>query len=132
MNIGQVAKQSGISSKMIRYYEEIGLIDAAKRSNVGYRIYTDSDLKTLNFIKHARGLGFSSEQMKELISLWKNTGRSSAEVKELASKHIEDLNNKIKSLQEMVNALQDSVVRCSGDLNSDCTILNHIEHGIDI
>ena len=69
MNIGQVAKQAGISAKMIRYYEEIGLIDAAKRTDAGYRIYSDRDLKTLNFIKHSRELGFSSEQMKELISL---------------------------------------------------------------
>ena len=74
MNIGQVSKQSGISAKMIRYYEEIGLIDAAKRSDAGYRIYTDQDLKTLSFVKHARELGFSSEQMKQLISLWQNTG----------------------------------------------------------
>ncbi|OTG80348.1 Cu(I)-responsive transcriptional regulator [Acinetobacter sp. ANC 4648] len=132
MNIGQVSKQSGISSKMIRYYEEIGLIDVAKRSDAGYRIYTEQDLKTLNFIKHARDLGFSSEQMKELISLWKNTGRTSAEVKQLASKHIEALNQKIKTLQEMVDTLQDSVVSCSGDSSSNCTILKHIEHGADI
>ena len=129
MNIGQVAKQSGISSKMIRYYEEIGLINIAKRSDAGYRIYSDQDLKTLNFIKHARELGFSSEQMKELISLWKNTDRSSAEVKQLASRHIEDLNNKIKSLQDMVNTLQQSVACCAGNESSDCSILAHIENG---
>lgn len=131
MNIGQVSKQSGISSKMIRYYEEIGLMNAVKRSEAGYRIYTDQDLKTLNFVKHARDLGFSSEQMKELISLWKNTGRTSAEVKQLALKHIEDLNKKIKSLQDMVNTLQASVINCSGDLSPNCTILKHIEHGAD-
>lgn len=129
MNIGQVSKQSGISAKMIRYYEEIGLIDAAKRSDVGYRIYTNQDLKTLSFVQHARELGFSSEQMKELISLWKNTGRTSAEVKQLASKHIENLNYKIKALQDMVSTLQASVVNCSGDSSPNCTILTHIEHG---
>ena len=129
MNIGQVSKQSGISAKMIRYYEEIGLIDAAKRSDAGYRIYTDQDLKTLSFVQHARELGFSSEQMKELISLWKNTGRTSAEVKQLASKHIENLNYKIKALQDMVSTLQASVVNCSGDSSPNCTILKHIEHG---
>ena len=80
MNIGEVAKQTGFSAKMIRYYEDIGLIDAAKRTDAGYRIYTEQDVKTLNFIRHARELGFSAEQMKGLISLWKNTDRSSAEV----------------------------------------------------
>ena len=129
MNIGQVAKQAGISAKMIRYYEEIGLIDAAKRTDAGYRIYSDRDLKTLNFIKHSRELGFSSEQMKELISLWRNTDRSSAEVKQLASKHIEDLNHKIKSLQDMVNALEQSVACCAGNESPDCSILMQIEHG---
>ncbi len=129
MNIGQVAKQAGISAKMIRYYEEIGLIDAAKRTDAGYRIYSDRDLKTLNFIKHSRELGFSSEQMKELISLWRNTDRSSAEVKQLASKHIEDLKHKIKSLQDMVNALEQSVACCPGNDSPDCSILMQIENG---
>lgn len=129
MNIGQVAKQSGISAKMIRYYEDIGLIEAAKRSDAGYRIYTVQDLKTLGFIKHARELGFSSEQMKELISLWRNTGRSSAEVKQLASQHIQALNQKIQSLQDMVNALEQSVAHCAGDHRPECSILNHLEKG---
>ncbi|MGB8808242.1 MAG: MerR family transcriptional regulator, partial [Acinetobacter calcoaceticus] len=103
MNIGQASKQSGISAKMIRYYEEIGLLEAAQRSASGYRIYSETHLKTLNFLKHARELGFSSEQMKELISLWKNTDRHSAEVKALTVKHIAELNQKIAHLQEMVN-----------------------------
>ena len=89
MNIGQASKLSGISSKMIRYYEQIGLLDSAKRSASGYRIYSEQDLKTLSFIKHARDLGFSSEQMKELLGLWKNADRQSAEVKQLTLKHIE-------------------------------------------
>ena len=131
MNIGQVSKQTGISAKMIRYYEQIGLIDVAKRSDAGYRIYTDRDLKSLSFVKHARELGFPSEQMKQLISLWQNTGRTSAEVKQLASQHIEDLNLKIKALQDMVNTLQASVVNCPGDSSPNCTILTHIEHGAD-
>ncbi len=101
MNIGQASKHSGISAKMIRYYEEIGLLEAAQRSASGYRIYSETDLKTLNFLKHARELGFSSEQMKELISLWKNTDRHSVEVKALTVKHIAELKQKIAHLQEM-------------------------------
>ena len=129
MNIGQAAKQSGLSAKMIRYYEDIGLIDVAKRTDAGYRIYTEQDVKTLNFIRHARELGFSAEQMKGLISLWKNTDRSSAEVKQLALKHIDDLNQKIKTLQEMVNTLEQSVSSCAGNESPDCSILEHIEKG---
>lgn len=129
MNIGQAAKHTGISAKMIRYYEDIGLIEPAKRSDAGYRIYAAQDLKTLGFIKHARELGFSSEQMKELISLWRNTGRSSAEVKQLASQHIAALNEKIQTMQEMVQVLEQSVACCAGDHRPECSILNHLEKG---
>ena len=100
MNIGQASKHSGISAKMIRYYEEIGLLEAAQRSASGYRIYSETDLKTLNFLKHARELGFSSEQMKELISLWKNTDRHSAEVKALTVKHIAELKQKLHTYKK--------------------------------
>ena len=130
MNIGQVSKQSGISSKMIRYYEQIGLLDAAKRASSGYRVYSDQDLKTLNFIRHARDLGFSSEQMKELLSLWKNTERQSAEVKQLTLQHIQVLNEKIAQLQAMVNLLQHSANHCSGNEQADCAILKNIELGV--
>lgn len=106
MNIGQAAKQSGISAKMIRYYEDIGLLPASKRTDAGYRMYSEEDIKTLKFIQHSRELGFSTEQMKELMSLWKNEGRQSAEVKELTQKHIDALNKKIADLQAMVSALQ--------------------------
>lgn len=129
MNIGQISKQTGISSKMIRYYEQIGLLDLAKRSASGYRIYYEQDLKTLNFLKHARDLGFSSEQMKELLSLWKNTERQSAEVKQLTLKHIDVLNQKIAQLQSMVNLLQASANHCTGDHQANCTILENIEFG---
>lgn len=130
MNIGQAAKQSGISAKMIRYYEEIGLLHAVNRSDAGYRIYTAQDLKALHFIKHARELGFSSEQMKDLLSLWKNTDRQSAEVKKLALQHIEQLNQKIKSLKDMVLVLEQATECCAGDHGSDCSILNQIEQGL--
>lgn len=132
MNIGQASKHSGISAKMIRYYEEIGLLEAAQRSASGYRIYSETDLKTLNFLKHARELGFSSEQMKELISLWKNTDRHSAEVKALTVKHIAELKQKIAHLQEIVNILQASADDCCGDQQASCAILDHIEKGVGV
>lgn len=98
----------------------------------GYRIYSETDLKTLNFLKHARELGFSSEQMKELISLWKNTDRHSAEVKALTVKHIAELKQKIAHLQEMVNILQASADDCCGDQQASCAILDHIEKGVGV
>lgn len=102
MNIGQAAKRSGISAKMIRYYEEIGLLPAPKRSESGYRDYSDADIRMLGFIQHARELGFSSEQMKELLGLWQNEVRQSSEVKQLAQKHITILEQKIQDMQAMV------------------------------
>lgn len=130
MNIGQAAKASGISAKMIRYYESIGLLNNAQRSDAGYRIYSEADIKTLSFLRHARDLGFSSEQMKDLLGLWKNQSRQSVEVKALALKHIQTLNQKIADLQVMVEILQQSVDGCAGNDQADCTILNQIETGM--
>ena len=130
MNIGQAAKSSGISAKMIRYYESIGLLNSAQRTDAGYRLYSEADVKTLSFLRHARDLGFSSEQMKELLGLWKNTDRHSAEVKQLALKHIETLNQKIADLQAMVQILQNSVDGCAGNEQAECNILNQIEKGV--
>ena len=130
MNIGQAAKRSGISAKMIRYYEEIGLLPAPKRSDAGYRVYTDADIKTLSFIQHARELGFSSEQMKELLGLWLNQSRQSREVKQLAQKHIQFLEQKIADMQQMLLILQQSVAQCADDEQADCQILKQIEQGV--
>ncbi|WP_180183579.1 Cu(I)-responsive transcriptional regulator [Acinetobacter sp. YH01020] len=130
MNIGQAAKASGISAKMIRYYESIGLLNNAQRTDAGYRIYSETDIKTLSFLRHARDLGFSSEQMKDLLGLWKNQSRQSVEVKALALKHIQTLNQKIADLQAMVEILQQSVDGCAGNDQADCTILNQIETGM--
>ena len=130
MNIGQAAKSSGISAKMIRYYEDIGVLPASKRSDAGYRMYSEDDLKTLHFIRHARELGFSTEQMKELLELWKNNDRQSAEVKALTQKHILALKQKIADLQAMVDNLQQSVNCCAGNQQAECEILNKIEFGI--
>lgn len=129
MNIGQAAKQSTLSTKMIRYYEEIGLIEKVRRSDSGYRLYSEQDIKDLNFIRHARDLGFSTQQMKELMGLWKKTDRNSAEVKQMTLKHIENLNQKIKELQTMVLFLQESANQCAGNEQTECAILNQIERG---
>ncbi|WP_216935482.1 MULTISPECIES: Cu(I)-responsive transcriptional regulator [unclassified Acinetobacter] len=130
MNIGQAAKRSGISAKMIRYYEDIGLLSAPKRSDAGYRVYTEADIKTLSFIQHARELGFSSEQMKELLGLWLNSSRQSSEVKQLAQKHIQFLQQKIADMQHMLMILEQSVEQCAGNQQSDCQILKQIEQGV--
>ncbi|WP_180035158.1 MULTISPECIES: Cu(I)-responsive transcriptional regulator [unclassified Acinetobacter] len=130
MNIGQAAKASGISAKMIRYYESIGLLNNTQRTDAGYRVYSEADIKTLSFLRHARDLGFSSEQMKDLLGLWKNQSRQSVEVKALALKHIQTLNQKIADLQAMVEILQQSVDGCAGNDQADCTILNQIETGM--
>ena len=129
MNIGQASERSGISPKMIRYYEQIGLLDTAKRSNSGYRIYSNQDIKNLCFLRQARDLGFSSKQMKELLNLWKNTDRQSADVKKLTLTHIETLNRKIAQLQDMVSLLQVSADHCSGNENAECAILEDLEQG---
>ena len=129
MNIGQASERSGISPKMIRYYEQIGLLDTAKRSNSGYRIYSNQDIKNLCFLRQARDLGFSSKQMKELLNLWKNTDRHSADVKKLTLTHIETLNRKIAQLQDMVSLLQISADHCSGNENAECAILEDLEQG---
>lgn len=130
MNIGQAAKRSGISAKMIRYYEEIGLLPAPKRSASGYRIYSEADIRSLSFIQHARELGFSSEQMKELLGLWLNQSRQSREVKQLAQKHIQFLEQKIADMQQMLLILQQSVAQCADDEQADCQILKQIEQGV--
>ena len=129
MNIGQVAKQTGLSSKMIRYYEEVGLLSNIQRSSAGYRVYSAQDLQALRFIRHARTLDFSIEQIKELLSLWRNQSRHSAEVKQLALAHIEQLQQRIKALQNMVEILQQTADCCAGNEAADCPILEQIEHG---
>ena len=129
MNIGQASERSGISPKMIRYYEQIGLLDTAKRSNSGYRIYSNQDIKNLCFLRQARDLGFSSKQMKELLNLWKNTDRQSVDVKQLTLQHIATLKQKIAQLQDMVSLLQISADHCSGDENAECAILEDLEQG---
>ena len=129
MNIGQAAKSSGLSSKMIRYYESIGLLETAHRSDSGYRLYGAKDLHTLAFIKRSRDLGFSLEEVGKLLTLWQDRQRASAEVKALAGDHIAALDRKIVELTAMREILQDLVEHCHGDHRPDCPILKDLESG---
>lgn len=127
MKIGEVAAQSGVSAKMVRYYESIGLIRTAKRSTKGYRGYDDSDVHTLRFIRRCRDLGFSMDEVGSLLALWQNRRRKSSEVKRLAAIHVKDLQTKIDALQGMVNTLATLMQCCHGDDRPDCPILEELE-----
>ena len=127
MNIGQAAKSSGVSAKMIRYYEQTGLIPPADRRASGYRDYAETDVHMLRFIRRARDLGFSVAEIGELLGLWRDKGRQSAEVKRIASDHIGALEEKIRDMQDMVATLSDLVASCRGDHRADCPILARLE-----
>ncbi|WP_079433772.1 Cu(I)-responsive transcriptional regulator [Zoogloea sp. LCSB751] len=124
MNIGAVAAASGVSAKMIRHYEKIGLLGASARSTAGYRQYGERDVQTLHFVRHARDLGFPLEQIGQLLSLWQDTGRSSAEVKCLAEAHLQDLDARIHKLSAMRDTLATLARNCCGDERPDCPILD--------
>ena len=126
MQIGTVAQKSGISAKAIRYYESVGLIQAASRSHSGYRIYGERDLRTLRFIQRARGLGFSVGEVGGLLALWQDTDRHSAQVKALAQHHVEEIDRKIVELGGMRDTLIHLIERCHGDDRPDCPILDDL------
>lgn len=123
MNIGEAAARSGVSAKMIRHYEAIGLLPAAPRSDAGYRHYSDNDASTLRFIRAARDLGFGLDTIGDLLSLWQNRQRESREVKALAQQHIDALEAKVAELNGMIGALKTLVACCHGDDRPDCPIL---------
>ena len=125
-NIGQAAKASGISAKMIRHYEEVGLLPAASRTFSGYRTYNHQDVHMLRFIRHSRDLGFSIKQIANLLSLWRDRNRPSSKVKQMASEHIEMLNQKIQELNTMKSELTRLVSCCHGDERPDCPILDEL------
>ena len=129
MNIGQAAAASGVSAKMIRYYESIGLITAATRTDAGYRVYSDADVHTLKFIRRARDLGFSVEQMSHLLALWQDRSRSSAEVKRIALEHVGELERKMRELAEMAQTLRHLANNCHGDHRPDCPIITELSQG---
>jgi Cu(I)-responsive transcriptional regulator len=126
MNIGEAARASGLSAKMIRYYEGTGLIGKAARSKAGYRHYGERDIHTLRFIRRARDLGFTVEQIGGLLGLWRDQSRASADVKNLAADHITALRAKIAALQVMVGTLDTLVRHCDGDDRPDCPILQDL------
>ena len=129
MNIGEAARAADVSAKMIRYYESVGLIPAAVRTEGGYRVYSQSDVHTLRFIKRARNLGFSLQQTADLLGLWRDQDRASAGVKRVARAHIEELEKKIAELQGMVATLHHLERHCHGDERPDCPILDDLsEH----
>lgn len=127
MNIGQAAKASGISQRMIRHYESIGLIPAAVRTGSGYRVYAEADVHTLRFIGRARDLGFSLEAIETLVRLWRDRERASADVKALALGHVAELDRKIAELQAMKRTLQQLAAACQGDARPDCPILDGLD-----
>lgn len=129
MNIGEASNASGVSAKMIRYYEEIGLIRQVDRSTSGYRHYTDADVQALRFIRRARELGFPMVRIVALLSLWQNGGRSSAEVKALALDHIASLENKIAGMRGMIDTLRSLAERCDGNASPDCPIIDDLAAG---
>ncbi|MBB4518624.1 Cu(I)-responsive transcriptional regulator [Paraburkholderia fungorum] len=123
MNIGQAAKASGVSAKMIRYYESIDLVQARGRTQGGYRVYVAEDVHTLRFIRQARTLGFSIEQIRRLLQLWQVRGRASADVKAVASERIRELEARIEELRAMRETLAYLAAHCSGNERPDCPIL---------
>lgn len=126
MNIGEAAKASGVSAKMIRHYESMGLFAQARRTEAGYRLYGEKELATLRFIRHSRDLGFSLEQIRELLDLWQNRRRPSRQVKALAQAHLDEIDQKLRELQAMKATLAHLVDCCAGDDRPDCPIIDSL------
>ncbi|HET7366649.1 MAG TPA: Cu(I)-responsive transcriptional regulator [Burkholderiales bacterium] len=127
LKIGQAAAAAGLSAKMVRHYEAIGLLPRATRTTYSnYRLYGPNDVHTMRFVRRARSLGFSMAEIKELLGLWRNRARSSAAVKRIAGKHAEDLRQRIAELEGMVETLEHLMRHCHGDHRPECPILDEL------
>ena len=129
MNIGEAAKASGVSAKMIRYYESIHLIPTAGRTGSGYRVYSATEVQMLRFIRRSRDLGFPVEKIEELLALWRDRTRQSSDVKRLATDQIDGLERKVREMQAMIDTLRHLADACCGDHRPDCPILADLGNG---
>ena len=126
MNIGQAARESGVSAKMVRHYEALGLLPDVPRTDSGYRQYGETEVHTLRFIKRARDLGFSMAEISDLVDLWRNRRRSSASVRKIAQQHAQNLGARIEAMQEMQRTLTHLITGCHGDERPECPILDNL------
>ncbi|BCZ78352.1 Cu(I)-responsive transcriptional regulator [Paraburkholderia terrae] len=126
MNIGEAARASGVTAKMIRYYESVGLLAAKERTQAGYRVYGTQEVHSLRFIRQARRLGFLVEDIRKLLALWNDRSRASAEVKSIALEHVAELNRRIAELTEMRDTLTHLADHCHGDDRPDCPIIESL------
>jgi Cu(I)-responsive transcriptional regulator len=126
MNIGEAARESGVTAKMIRYYESVDLLEPKGRTDAGYRIYGRQEVHTLRFIRQARHLGFSLDDIRQLLTLWQDRSRASAEVKAIALQHVAELDRRIAELSEMRNTLNHLADHCHGDERPDCPIIDEL------
>ena len=126
LNIGQAAERSGVSARMLRHYESLGLLSGVARTESGYRQYTEADIHSLRFIKRSRDLGFSMDEITELMGLWQNRRRASSSVKRIAEKHLAELEQRIADMQAMQRTLSKLVHCCQGDARPDCPILEDL------
>ena len=127
MNIGQASARSGVSAKMIRYYEEVGLLPKPDRRESGYRVYDENDVHRLRFVRRARDFGFPVDRIRDLLRLWHDRKRPSAEVKRIAEAHVAELDRKIAELSALRDSMKDLARRCHGDQRPDCPILTDLE-----
>jgi Cu(I)-responsive transcriptional regulator len=128
-NIGEAARQSGVSAKMVRHYESLGLLPIVGRTEAGYRQYSDKQVHTLRFIKRSRDLGFSMAEIAQLLKLWQNRRRSSADVRRIAAVHIDELEQRMAQMEAMRKSLQHLVHCCHGNDRPDCPILDELGGG---
>ena len=129
VQVGQAARLSGVSAKMVRHYESLGLLPRVNRTDSGYRLYSEPEVHTLRFIKRSRELGFSMDEIGELVGLWQNRRRTSAGVKRIAQKHADDLAQRIEAMQSMQRTLGHLIHCCHGDDRPDCPILDDLAGG---